>query len=308
MKTLLPTVPAYTVTETANRYYNGVVDVFEYNATNDVVTPLELARHQVRQIPTRSGNVLIPGAGIGTYVLACLLEGFTPEQITAVELNSAYSRLGFGVFSRFGVTYLRNDYLTFNSPMKFNVIIGNPPYQDSSTDSKDKKLWTRFVEQSLNLLEIGGSLLFVTPNSLVGRTQLPAKRRELLSSKYSLDWIDHTAGSYFPQVGVDICSWCVTNKPYAGKTSVIDTGNTRVINLREELPIPSSKKINDDLAEKIYSNIGEHGVPELVRDYNDVDQTPAEDGKYIIRPTYNPEGMGEINFSAPTTPARTQAS
>jgi hypothetical protein len=40
-------------------------------------------------------------------------------------------------------------------------------------------------------------------------------------------------------------------------------------------------KVSDDLAEKIRAGIGEHGVPELKREYNDVDQSPNVEGKYI---------------------------
>jgi hypothetical protein len=123
--------------------------------------------------------------------------------------------------------------------------------------------------------------VFLTPNSLVGRTRLPAKRRAQLSTDYSLDWVDHNANTYFPQVGVDICSWCVTNRPYTGVTTVIDGKKQENIDLREELPTPLNLKKVDSLAEKIYAHIGDHGIIALERQYNDVDQVPVEDGEYL---------------------------
>ncbi len=280
METLLTMAQPYALSERASKIYKGVLDVFDYNSSTDAVTPLDLARWQVKR-SGKVGKLCVPGAGIGTYVLAALLEGFEPGDITAVECDLAYFGLGSGIFTRFGINYVHADYLSWEPRMKFDVIVGNPPYQDSSTDSKDKKLWTKFVDKSLELLSPEGRVVFLTPNSLVGRTRLPAKRRAQLSTDYSLDWIDHNANTYFPQVGVDICSWCVSNRPYTGVTTIIDGERQEDIDLRQELPIPFELKKVDDLAEKIYAHIGDHGIVALERQFNDVDQAPAEDGKYL---------------------------
>jgi methylase of polypeptide subunit release factors len=259
--------------------YNLFVEVFDYNATSDVVTPLELAREMARELPT-AGTMLVPASGIGTFAVAAVLEGRNPCTITCVEYNKAYSAISTRILERFGIKCIHSDFLTWEPQMQFDVIIGNPPYQDSSTDSKDKKLWTKFVQKSVELLDKDGMLSFVTPTSLVGRTRLPAKMRELLSSEYSLDWLDHNTNGYFPQVGVDVCSWSVSNKEYQGETIVKDNEGQRVIDIREELPLPSALKISDDLAEKIHSAIG-NTVPELKREYNDIDQIPAESGEFL---------------------------
>ena len=212
METLLPAAPTYTVVERANRIYNGVLDIFDYNTSNDVTTPLSLAREQVRQIPGRSGNVLIPGAGIGTYVLACLLEGFTPEQITAIECDRAYSRLGFGIFTRFGVTYLTTDYLTFNPDMKFDVIVGNPPFQETTEKGRKDQasnLWSKFWIKSLELAKDDGYVSLITPTSwmspsanLRGNYKFLGKNRlwDVFSSYSSVAQVTGVA-DYFKGIG-----------------------------------------------------------------------------------------------------------
>lgn len=262
MKNLQPTVTTYTVTERAERIYNGVLDIFDYIKSNDVTTPLELARDQVRRIPTRSGNVLIPGAGIGTYILACILEGFSPNQVTAIELNPSYSRLGSGMFSRFGVTYLSGDYLTFNPTMKFDVIIGNPPYQDSSNAAANNKLWMKFIFLSLNLLKDDGYLSFVTPRSFVGATKVPGQIRTLLSTDYSLLQVNHDADSYF-KVSVEICSWLAVKQPYKGSTIVTEGSHIRQIDLRTDLPIIRDKYAPNAIAEKIHSIVKKDSTVKL---------------------------------------------
>jgi predicted RNA methylase len=271
---------SYTTIERSSRIYNTVAEVFNYSKNSDIVTPIELVRQQVSTVkPT--DRVCVPGAGIGTHVLALIERGVEPKNIFAVEIDSKYYELGSNMFQRFGVNYVHADFLTWQPEMQFDVIIGNPPYQDASTASHDKKLWTKFFDRSLELLTAGGILSFVTPNSLVGRTRLPAKRRIQLSTIYSLESIDHTTNSYFPQVGVDVCSWVVKKIPYGGATQVIDSGGARVVDLCEELPVPMTTKIVDDLVEKIRDGIGPHGVPELKRQYNDIDQTPTEEGSFV---------------------------
>ena len=271
----------YTIAERAKVLYQTVVDVFDYSSTSDIVTPTGVIESQLNSLPSIKGKILVPGAGIGSYVNALIQRGVEPSDIYAVEISPVTFRLGSRMFSRLGVNYIHADFLTWGPHMQFDVIIGNPPYQDADTKSHDKKLWTKFFDRSLELLIEGGILSFVTPNSLVGRTRLPAKRRAQLSTTCSLESIDHTTNSFFPQVGVDVCSWVVKKIPYGGATQVIDSDGARVVDLCEELPVPMATKIVDDLVEKIRDGIGPHGVPELKRQYNDVDQTPIEEGEYV---------------------------
>jgi hypothetical protein len=280
MKTLQPVSAPYTVTERAAKIYSGVLDIFDYNTSNDVVTPLNLARIQVRQCG-KIGTVCVPGAGIGTYVLAAMLEGFKPEDITAVESDLAYFGLGSGIFSRFGVNYVHADFLSWQPSMKFDVIIGNPPYQDVSNAAKNNKLWMKFVFLSLDLLRDGGHLAFVTPRSFVGRTQVPAKIRKLLSTDYSLREVNHNADSYF-KVGVDICAWLAQKVPYEGSTRVLEDNCTSVIDLRTDLPLVSSKQVTDSLAEKIHEIVKRPTTKKLDSKSVEVDIPEDPSGPYKV--------------------------
>jgi hypothetical protein len=125
---LQPTVSDYTVKERANTIYKTVVDTFDWDRSSDCVTPLELAQKQLEGL-NPSGTICIPGAGIGTYVVAAINQGFRPENITAVELDEKYFEFGSPMFSRFGVKYVLADYLTWDPQMQFDVVVGNPPYQ-----------------------------------------------------------------------------------------------------------------------------------------------------------------------------------
>jgi hypothetical protein len=281
MKDLRPVSSHYTVNERASKIYSGVLDIFDYNASSDVVTPLNLAREQVRQC-NKIGTLCIPGAGIGTYVLAALLEGFRPENITAIEFDLAYFGLGSGIFSRFGVNYVHEDYLTWSPGMKFDVIIGNPPYQDASNKLKAVKLWPRFVEQSLKLLAPGGYLSFVTPSTwLTSRTGNGKKVRNALTGDFNLISVDTTAGSYF-KVGVDIAQWCGRAEPYSGVTLV----DGKPYDLREVYASDEERKLYE-----IFDKILDKSVEKLPLVYTN---------RHLQKSQLVKDGQYEVHFSGPS--------
>jgi SAM-dependent methyltransferase len=154
------------------------------------------------------------------------------------------------------------DFQCWNPGMKFDVIVGNPPYQDSSNRAKNNKLWMKFIFTSLGMLEEGGYLAFVTPRTFVGRTLQPAKIRNLLSTGYSLHTVNHNANDSF-SVGVDICFWIASRTAYTGETKVIEGKTSQIINLREELPLVSDKKGKDIIAEKIHAAVSRNSTLKL---------------------------------------------
>jgi predicted RNA methylase len=265
------------VNQTLHRY-NLISEVFSYNETTDVVTPLGLARDILSKIPA-GGKILVPGAGVGTFAVAAILEGHNPESITCLEVEPSYGLLGSRFLTPLGVTYLNQDYLTWHPDMQFDVIIGNPPYQDANNKARDQKLWMKFVDKSFALLADGGYLAMVTPRTIVGATKIPAKFRDRFTSDFSLDSVNHTSGDYF-KVGVDICHWFARKVPYSGVTKVTDANGSREIDLREELPIPSDKVSTQALAEKIYAIIKSGSVPVLPAKLPEDDFSASGEGGY----------------------------
>jgi len=114
--------------------------------------------------------------------------------------------------------------------MKFDVIVGNPPYQDTMADGARKSissnLWTKFMDKSVNeLLAPNGWCGMVVPASWAGPTKNLSNNRRILKDIFAANNtvmlnLDPDLNRHFQQVGSTF-SWFITQKaPYAGATKI----------------------------------------------------------------------------------------
>ena len=110
-----------------------------------------------------------------------------------------------------GITYYvppRNNYNRCD--MKFDVIIGNPPYQDSNHDAKKNSLWKQFVDFSWDNCDI---LSFIVPASFTS----PAARFEEV--KPYIKHLSFNVKKHFPGIGVQFCRF-VLDKNHIGPCTI----------------------------------------------------------------------------------------
>lgn len=100
--------------------------------------------------------------------------------------------------------------------MEFDVIIGNPPYQNDK-DSGNKRgsgykaLWYEFSKQAFSLVKRGGIVSLITPESAFTGSE---RFTSLLSGKKSnvdLKKVRFGLNDQFKGVSIDICRWVATN-------------------------------------------------------------------------------------------------
>jgi hypothetical protein len=123
------------------------------------------------------------------------------------------------------------DYLSHDwGNMKFDVILGNPPYQDNMPDGARKSmstnLWSKFIDKSVtDLLASNGWCAMVVPASWAGPTKNLSNNRRILKDIFAANNttllnLDPALNSYFQQVGSTF-SWFMTQKgPYVGPTHI----------------------------------------------------------------------------------------
>jgi predicted RNA methylase len=180
---LQPTAVSYTISERARIIYDVAIDICDFDKACDVYTPNKLIQPQVVDILPQH-TVCVPGAGIGSYIVALLEKGVKPENIVAVELDLRFGEIGEGIFSRFGVRYVLGDFLQWEPNMRFDFVIGNPPY------GKNASLAVKFLNKAA---ELTNDIRYVLPRSFRKPSILNRINRNLHLT-YDEDTPDETFG------------------------------------------------------------------------------------------------------------------
>jgi len=136
--------------------------------------------------------------------------------------------------------------LNWNEMPKFDVVIGNPPYQDDKKinigGGSNKKLWRDFLSISINsLLKDDGYLAYIIPFSWRLGRKNPLNNVNIFRDyiqKYDTQYIEGDIEKYF-DVGINISYVILQKTPYKEKTII----NNNIINLKKWNFLP--KDISD---------------------------------------------------------------
>jgi site-specific DNA-methyltransferase (adenine-specific) len=114
--------------------------------------------------------------------------------------------------------------------MKFDVIVGNPPYQgtnqkEGKSQPKSHNLWSKFVAKGTDLLGEDGYMAFVTPDSWMSYDSKVMK----IFKEHSLSWVSTDVAKYF-DVGSSFTAWILQNNK-SSNTALIDGINVDISNL-----------------------------------------------------------------------------
>lgn len=163
----------------------------------EVFTPFELVNEMLDKLPVEVWSNpklkwLEPANGVGNFAIVIIkrlmigLEGWEPDEekrykhiienmIYVCELQSKNMFVWLFTIDRenkYDVNFYRESFLGkgFSDKMKewavekFDVIVGNPPYQEQVGENKTKSLWDRFVKESYDILSDNGYILMVHPS------------------------------------------------------------------------------------------------------------------------------------------------
>ncbi len=135
-----------------------------------------------RRVPRPDNTVLDPGCGTGEFIDGvlrwCEYRGLVPPRITGVESDPRHLPVLRAKYERQRTVRVEHTDFLADSQAKYDFIVGNPPYVAITALSENEKteyraryttargrfdLYLLFFEKALQSLELGGRLVFITP-------------------------------------------------------------------------------------------------------------------------------------------------
>jgi adenine-specific DNA-methyltransferase len=140
------------------------------------------------------GPILEPSCGEGHIIQFFKQQGVV-RSFVAIEIDPDLQRLE-GVDE--GTTIINCDFLTYETDIKFNSIVGNPPYFKMKVNSnkqsilKSTNIYVAFIEKAFQLLADQGELVFIIPSDFFKLTSA-TKLKEVMMKE------GHFTDIYHPQ-------------------------------------------------------------------------------------------------------------
>lgn len=121
--------------------------------------------------------------------------------------------------------------------MQFDVVVGNPPYQDSNSNIRSNPLWSRFTLLAFyKQLTPEGVLAYITPPMWMSGVDEdgPEKKRKLVSIFFDndLQYLRTDAHLFFPKIGTHAASYIVKKGDPLGATKVIAADTFQIYDFR----------------------------------------------------------------------------
>ena len=197
--------------------------------TNDVPTPIDCVEEMISKIPesfwkNKNIKILDPCCGCGNFPFVIyykLLKYHDREHILTNmlyfnDLNIQRTNVMRKIFD-YDLNIYNEDFLEINISFKFDLIVANPPYakllSNGKRASKNHNLIGLFIKKSLELLNAGGLLLYITPDNWMSY----ADRNTLISdlTKLQIIYLNiHIAKQkYFKKVGSSFTWYLIENTP-----------------------------------------------------------------------------------------------
>lgn len=221
----------------------------------EVFTPIELVKNILSKIPKEifintNSTFLVPCIKEGNFVIE-LVRMLVEDYGFSIE-NSKLRVVGIDARLKFvnnlkikGYNVYHTDFLKDGFNMKFDVIVGNPPYQ--SSDNKSNKLWPQFIKKALSL---STTICFVTPTSL-----LTSESGQILGIRKKLNQKNNlfnlTKQNIF-KVGEKVVYFISTDSDITQSVLILPDNSSKIINnIVDRVPVD----VNDNIKISIFKKI-----------------------------------------------------
>ena len=136
---------------------------------------IERVLNSLEEYIPQVNSVLEPSCGSCEFILQ-LNKKYAGKQITGIEFNEKiYSKIQFLNESYDNIEIKRDDFLSYDNEIEYDLIVGNPPYFVMKKNEVDSlyfdyfdgrpNIFILFIIRALKMLKNGGILSFVVPKS-----------------------------------------------------------------------------------------------------------------------------------------------
>jgi hypothetical protein len=147
-------------------------------------------------------TILEPSAGSGEFVIDLASKFGKLAKITAIELNSdIYNASKHKLCQYSNIDYINMDFLTYDTDIKYDFIIGNPPYSVVKRDSISSSLleycsgrpnlFAIIFAKCLTMLKQHGVISLILPTTFLNSAYYERLRRYIVDNMTILDIISY---------------------------------------------------------------------------------------------------------------------
>jgi hypothetical protein len=160
-------------------------------------------------------KILVVAGGHGSEI-DVLVDMFGIDIVHKIVYTDKYAFLCNQIKRKYpSITVMQGDFKKLEFDMKFDLVVGNPPFQKADKGGRDDdNLWPSFLKLSHELLNKDGHIVFITPGSwasLGTNNESPGStiRKKFFDKKQTL-LVDFTIGEYF-NVGSTFTGYVIKN-------------------------------------------------------------------------------------------------
>lgn len=138
------------------------------------------------------------------------------SRVFAFMENDVYLNYVIVKFSGLPVTF---DIYKESINMKFDVVVGNPPFQDPSSPKNKSKLWTSFVQKGIDLVNENGYTFLICPDTWTSPSRETNVKEKILKQfkEKNLILANFKTPNEYMNVGVNMSYFLLkNNKEYSG--------------------------------------------------------------------------------------------